>query len=198
MKIQIKGRNVAVSDAIHAYAEEKLSRVHRLLQERHIDEVSLVELELMVEKNPSIANPNIAEATIFTRGPVIRAKESSTDMYASIDLVADKLQRQVKKYHDKVHRKNMHHGLAPELRLAVPPEEDNGTMLAPDEFETDNGRIVKTKQFSLKPMTVDEATLQLELVGHDFFVFTNADTSVTSVVYRRNDGHYGLIEPAHN
>jgi putative sigma-54 modulation protein len=198
MKIQIKGRNVAVSDAMHAYAEEKLSRVHRLLQERRIDEVSRVELELIVEKNPSIASPNIAEATIFTRGPVIRAKESSTDMYASIDLVADKLQRQVKKYHDKVHRRNMHHGPVPEPRPTNPPEEDAVMMLAADEFETDNGRIVKTKQFSLKPMTVDEATLQLELVGHDFFVFTNADTSETSVVYRRNDGHYGLIEPAHN
>ncbi|MGO8685235.1 MAG: ribosome hibernation-promoting factor, HPF/YfiA family [Thermoleophilia bacterium] len=197
MKIQIKGRNVAVTDAMQEYAEEKLSRVHRLLQERHIDEVSRVELELMVEKNPSIANPNIAEATIFTRGPVIRAKESSTDMYASIDLVADKLQRRVKKYHDKVHRKNPRHGQVLNLLTSDVPEEET-TMLAADEIETDDGHIVKTKQFALKPMTVDEATLQLELVGHDFFVFTNVETSDTNVVYRRNDGHYGLIEPAQN
>ena len=109
MKIQIKGRNVAVTDACRS-TQRRSSRVFTgCLQERHIDEVSRVELELIVEKNPSIANPNVAEATIFTRGPVIRAKESSTDMYASIDLVTDKLQRRVKKYHDKVHRKNLRH-----------------------------------------------------------------------------------------
>ena len=121
MKIQVKGRNVAVTDALQGYAEEKLARVHRLLQERHIDEVSRVELELTVEKNPSIANPNVAEATIFTRGPVIRAKESSTDMYAAIDLVTDKLQRRVKKYHDKVHAKNL---VMPRPRQAPPPSEE--------------------------------------------------------------------------
>jgi putative sigma-54 modulation protein len=200
MKIQIKGRNVAVTDALQAYAEEKLMRVHRLLQERHIDEVSRVELELIFEKNPSIADPNVAEATIFTRGPVIRAKESSNDMYASIDLVTDKLQRRVKKYHDKVYHKNERHArdkvgaaLDIEPSPAVPaaaPEE-----IAPPPTDG-HGRIVKTKQFALKPMGVDEATLQLELIGHDFFVFTNAETDSTNIVYRRRDGHYGLIEPS--
>jgi putative sigma-54 modulation protein len=200
MKIQIKGRNVAVTDALQAYAEEKLMRVHRLLQERHIDEVSRVELELIFEKNPSIADPNVAEATIFTRGPVIRAKESSDDMYASIDLVTDKLQRRVKKYHDKVYHKNQRHAhdkvgaaLDVEPSPAVPaaaPEE-----IAPPPTDG-HGRIVKTKQFALKPMGVDEATLQLELIGHDFFVFTNAETDSTNIVYRRRDGHYGLIEPS--
>jgi putative sigma-54 modulation protein len=157
--------------------------------------VSRVELELIVEKNPSIANPNVAEATIYTRGPVIRAKESSTDMYASIDLVTDKLQRRVKKYHDKVYHKNLRHE-----QVAEPQQEnaEEPAGAAVHDLETDNGRIVKTKQFALKPMTVDEATLQLELVGHDFFVFTNADSGDTNVVYRRRDGHYGLIEPVRN
>jgi putative sigma-54 modulation protein len=200
MKIQIKGRNVVVTDALQAYAEEKLARVHRLLQERHIDEVSRVELELMFEKNPSIADPNVAEATIFTRGPVIRAKESSDDMYAAIDLVTDKLQRRVKKYHDKVYHKNERHardkvGAA----LSVEEPQAEAPAAAPAEIAPPpldgHGRIVKTKQFALKPMGVDEATLQLELVGHDFFVFTNADTDSTNIVYRRRDGHYGLIEP---
>src|SRR5512137_629007 len=105
MKTQIKGRNVTVTDALQDYAEEKILRVHKLMQERKIDEVTRVELELKVEKNPSIPEPCVSEATIFTRGPVIRAKERSTDMYASIDLVTDKLVRRVKKYHDKVHGK---------------------------------------------------------------------------------------------
>ena len=206
MKTQIKGRNVTVTDALQDYANEKIEHVHKLLRQRKIDEVTRVELELLVERNPSIPEPCIAEATVFTRGPVIRARESSTDMYAAIDLVTDKLQRRVKKYHDKAHGRTRHGHDKPEVREEVAVEE-----LAPvaaaalaDEFGAqpdhpgENGRIVKTKQFALKPMSVNEATLQLELVGHDFFVFTNAESNRTNVVYRRNDGHYGLIEPAEN
>ena len=106
MKTQIKGRNVTVTDALQEYANEKIEHVHKLLQQRKIDEVTRVELELLVEKNPSIPEPCIAEATVFTRGPVIRARESSTDMYAAIDLVTDKLMRRVKKYHDKAARQD--------------------------------------------------------------------------------------------
>ncbi len=205
MKTQIKGRNVTVTPALQDYANEKIEHVHKLLLQRKIDEVTRVELELLVEKNPSIPEPCIAEATVFTRGPVIRARESSTDMYAAIDLVSDKLVRRVKKYHDKIHGKTRHgHDkivapspepeLAPVAASAALADELAGEM----EYAGDNGRIVKTKQFALKPMSVQEATLQLELVGHDFFVFTNAESNRTNVVYRRNDGHYGLIEPAEN
>jgi len=205
MKTQIKGRNVTVTDALQQYANEKIEHVHKLLLQRKIDEVTRVELELKVEKNPSIPEPCIAEATVFTRGPVIRARESSTDMYAAIDLVSDKLVRRVKKYHDRAHGKTRHgHD-----KLALPVEPDAelapvAAALLPDELIAgeahagDNGRVVKTKQFALKPMSVHEATLQMELVGHDFFVFTNAESNRTNVVYRRNDGHYGLIEPAEN
>ncbi|HTX67670.1 MAG TPA: ribosome-associated translation inhibitor RaiA [Thermoleophilia bacterium] len=204
MKTQIKGRNVTVTPALQDYANEKIEHVHKLLQQRKIDEVTRVELELKVEKNPSIPEPCIAEATVFTRGPVIRARESSTDMYAAVDLVSDKLVRRVRKYHDKVHGRTKH---AHEKPAGAPaPAEELAPVpvaaAAADEFAGelghagDNGRIVKTKQFALKPMSVHEATLQLELVGHDFFVFTNAESNRTNVVYRRNDGHYGLIEPA--
>jgi putative sigma-54 modulation protein len=205
MKTQIKGRNVTVTPALQDYANEKIAHVHKLLQQRKIDEVTRVELELKVEKNPSIPEPCIAEATVFTRGPVIRARESSTDMYAAIDLVTDKLVRRVKKYHDKIHGKTRHghdkisvpaatDELAPVVAAAAVADE----MVDEAAHFGDNGKIVKTKQFALKPMSVHEATLQLELVGHDFFVFTNAESNRTNVVYRRNDGHYGLIEPAEN
>jgi putative sigma-54 modulation protein len=203
MRTQIKGRNVTVTDALQEYAEDKVARVHRLLQQRKIDEVTRVELELKVEKNPSIPEPSIAEATIFTRGPVIRARERSDDMYAAIDLVTDKLMRRVKKYHDKTHGKTRkgHEKIVVEPE-PVPPGEAPlaaaavlGAEMAGEEAG-DNGRVVKVKQFALKPMSVDEATLQLELVGHDFFVFQNAETARTNVLYRRRDGHYGLIEPA--
>ena len=202
MKIQIKGRNVMVTDALHEYAEEKLSRLQRYLQEHHTDEVSRVELELTVEKNKSIANPQVAEATVFTRGPVIRAKESSTDMYASIDLVADKLQRQVKRYRDRLQRKSERH--APPVTQAVPAVTSDEAVRRESAVAgagRDGGDhpvpgIVKTKQFIIKPMSAEEAAMQMELVGHDFFVFRNAETNDTNVVYRRRDGQYGVIEPA--
>ncbi len=203
MRTQIKGRNVTVTDALQEYAEDKVARVHKLLQQRKIDEVTRVELELKVEKNPSIPEPSIAEATIFTRGPVIRARERSDDMYAAIDLVTDKLMRRVRKYHDKTHGKTRkgHEKIVVQPEPAPPGEAPFaaaavlGAEMAGEE-PGDNGRVVKVKQFALKPMSVDEATLQLELVGHDFFVFQNAETARTNVLYRRRDGHYGLIEPA--
>lgn len=206
MNTQIKGRNVTVTAALQEYAESKIAPVRKLLQRRRVDEVTRVELELMVEKNPSIAEPCIAEATVFTRGPVIRARETSSDMYAAIDLVTDKLVRRVRKYHDKLHgRMRRGHGRpvfeqqpVGDEELLAPAAAVAGEMGVDVGDDGDNGRIVKTKQFALKPMSVHEATLQLELVGHDFFVFTNAESNRTNVVYRRRDGHYGLIEPAEN
>jgi len=203
MKIQVKGRHVVVTDALREHAEEKLSRLHRYLQERHIDEVTRVELELWVEKNRSIANSQVAEATIFTRGPVIRARESSHDMYAAIDLVTEKLERQAKKYRDRVQHRTLRHqdkvGALPAdfVPAGIPlSSEKRDAAGSPSEGNHKEPIIVKSKSFALKPMSVEEAALQLELVGHDFFVFTNAETSDTNVVYRRDDGHFGLIEPA--
>ena len=215
MKIQVKGRHVVVTDPMREYAEEKLTRLHRLLNERHIDDVTLVELELIVEKSHPSAESQIAEATIFTRGPVLRARESSPDMYASIDLVSEKLQRQVKRYHDKLQHKALRHHAGKPAPAAETPEDaiaDEAAALASaaltpqpvagnGQLETEGGnhhdesRVVKSKQFALKPMSIDEATLQLELIGHSFFVFTNAETNDTNVVYRRRDGDFGLIEP---
>ena len=214
MKIQVKGRHVIVTDPLREYAEEKLTRLHRLLSERHIDDVTLVELELIVEKSHPSGESQIAEATIFTRGPVLRARESSPDMYASIDLVYEKLQRQVKKYHDKMQHKALRHHVPKPVSAAATPDDAiadeaaalaSGQVLRPvavaSELGADGGnhyeesRVVKSKQFALKPMSIDEATLQLDLIGHSFFVFTNAETNDTNVVYRRRDGDFGLIEP---
>ena len=214
MKIQVKGRHVIVTDPLREYAEEKLTRLHRLLSERHIDDVTLVELELIVEKSHPSGESQIAEATIFTRGPVLRARESSPDMYASIDLVYEKLQRQVKKYHDKMQHKALRHHAPKPVSAAATPDDaiaDEAAALASGEVlqpvavtgepganggnHYEESRVVKSKQFALKPMSIDEATLQLDLIGHSFFVFTNAETNDTNVVYRRRDGDFGLIEP---
>ena len=180
MRLQVKGRNLEISEQIRTYAEEKLGKLDRL-----VNDPTRVELELAVEKNPSIADNHVAEATVWTKGPVLRAREASGDMKASIDQLVDKLERQVKRYREKRRVAPRRHardgGLAAES--------------APVEVEEDETTIVKTKQFPVTPMSPEEAVLQLELVGHDFFVFRNAETDTINVVYRRRDGDYGLIEP---
>jgi putative sigma-54 modulation protein len=181
MRLHVKGKNVEVSDAIHDYAERKLGKLApQLADPTH------VELELAVEKNPSIADNHVAEATIWTKGPVLRAREASGDMKASIDLLVDKLERQVKRYRQKRrHEHERHH------------ERANGAVPAAASIPSTEGTmIVKTKQFVLNGMSPEEAVEQLELIGHDFFVFRNDESGEINVVYRRRDGDYGVIEPA--
>ena len=177
MRLQVKGKNVEVSDSVKSYAQRKLGKL-----ERHLNESARLELELAVERNPSVSNNQVAEATIWTKGPVIRARESSADMKASIDLLVDKLERQAVRLHDKRRRGPARgHGHAATTSAAT--------------LEERGRAIVKTKQFAVKPMSPDEAVLQLELIEHDFFVFQNDETGDVNVVYRRRDGTYGLIGP---
>jgi ribosome hibernation promoting factor len=179
MQFQVKSRNVEVSDAIKTYAEEKLSKLERQLDDPR------VELELAVEKNPSIAENQVAEATIWTSGPVLRAREASPDMRSSIDQLVEKLERQVTRYRTRGRDRRRRAARAndPAMAADIVPADDE----APE--------IVKTKHFALNALSAEEAVLQLELVGHDFFVFRNAESSAVNVVYRRRDGGYGLIEP---
>src|SRR5215211_2419594 len=175
MRLQVKGKNVDVSDSIRAYAEQKLGKL-----DGRLHDLTVVELELMVERNPSISQNQVAEATIWTKGPVLRAREASSDMKASIDQLTEKLARQVKRYREKRRQ---------EPRRGEPPEP------VFEAVEVAEPLIVKYKQFPVKPMSPDEAVLQLELVGHDFFVFQNAESGDVNVVYRRRDATFGLIEP---
>ena len=179
MQFQVKGRNLEVSDAIRSYAEEKLGKLERQLTDPRI------ELELAVEKNPSIAENHVAEATIWTKGPVLRAREASSDMRASIDQLVEKLERQVTRY--KTQGRSRRRRAA---RANGPTQETMPVVAVEDE-----PLIAKTKQFAIGPMSPSDAVLQLELIGHDFFVFRNDETNEINVVYRRRDGNYGLIEP---
>jgi putative sigma-54 modulation protein len=178
MRLQVKGKNLEVPPAIREYAESKLAKL-----DRHLHETAQVELELSMERNPSIANSAVAEATVWTKGPVVRARESSSDLKASIDQLVGKLERQVKRAREKKRSRFTR------LRGSTPAPE------TPAEVTDENPQIVRTKQFALKPMTPEEAVLQLELIGHDFFVFRNAETLEVNVIYRRRDGNHGLIEP---
>jgi putative sigma-54 modulation protein len=176
VRLQVKGKNVEVTDSIRQYAQEKLAKL-----ERQLADPTRVELELAVERNPSISQNHVAEATVWTKGPILRAREASVDHKASIDQLVDKLERQVKRYRA---RRRPRRGQTADAAIpadAIPVE--------------DEPRIVKSKQFAVKPMSPEEAVLQLELVGHDFFVFQNGDSGDVNVVYRRRDGAYGLIEP---
>jgi putative sigma-54 modulation protein len=178
MRLQVKGKNVEVSESIRLYAEEKLRKL-----DRQLHELTQVELELRVEKNPSISANQVAEATIWTKGPTLRAREASADMKASIDRLTEKLLRQVKHYRDNRRpRQARGNGIQPGGSMSIPEEEESP-------------RIVKSKQFSVKPMSAEEAALQLELVGHDFFVFRSDESGDVNVIYRRRNGGYGLIEP---
>jgi putative sigma-54 modulation protein len=179
MRLQVKGKNLEVSESIRSYAEQKLGKLGRQLADP-----TQVELELSLERNPSIAARHVAEATIWTKGPTLRAREASPDMKASIDQLVDKLERQVTRYREKRQRgRSRDNG-------AVPVEANPAGQGEAEPL------IVKTKQFAVKPMSPEEAVLQLELVGHDFFVFRNAESGEVNVVYRRREGNYGLIEPS--
>jgi putative sigma-54 modulation protein len=180
MNIIIKGRHMSVTEPIHTYAEEKIGRVAKILDHEAMN----ADVELYVEKNPSIENNQVAEVTVWTKGPVIRAKEAATDMYAAIDLVSEKLEQQFRKFKGKL--KDRH-----SPKAAIPPVPITDIM----EFEEPEPSIVKIKVLEVKPMSAEEAILQLELLGHDFFVFRSAETEEVSVLYRRHDGDYGLIEP---
>jgi putative sigma-54 modulation protein len=179
VRLQVKGKNVDVTPSLKGYAQQKLGKL-----ERHLSDSARLELELAIERNPSISDNQVAEATIWTKGPIIRAREASTDMKASIDMLVDKLERQAQRLREKRRRSaSRNHGAAqsPDTRPVVPDE--------------DEPVIVKVKQFAVKPMSPEEAVLQLELIGHTFFVFLHAETLEANVVYRRRDGNYGLIEP---
>ena len=173
MQLRVKGRGVEVSDAIRSYAEKRLGRLERQLPDPEI------ELQLSEEQNPSIRDNHVAEATVWTKGPVLRAKESSQDMRSSIDQLVDKLERQITRYREKRGRRRRPARQA--LDEGIPMNEEP--------------QIVRSKQFAVKPMSAEEAVLQLELVGHDFFVFRHADSDEVAIVYRRREGGYGLIEP---
>ena len=180
MRLEVKGRNVEVSDSLRSYAEEKLDKIERQLP----DAPTQIEVELTLETNPSIAEDHVAEGTVWTKGSTLRARERSVGFETSIDLLADKLERQVKRYREKRSRRET--GRRANGHLADEPA------FSGEQLER---MIVKSKQFDLQPLTPEEAAVELELIGHDFFVFENVDTGRTNVVYRRRAGAYGLIEP---
>lgn len=168
MEITVRGKNIEVNPTLRQYAEKRLSKIDRHLRQS----------PLACQVTFSTERENyVVEVTIPLNGFLLRAEESARDAFSSVDNVMEKLEKQIEKYRTKLLKRDKNE-TAPESKA-----------------DEDTGRIVKVKHFSIKPMNPEEAAMQMELLGHDFFVFANAETSLVNVVYRRKDGNYGLIEP---
>ena len=172
MRISISGKNLEISSYMREVAEKKLSKL-----DRYFPQDTEAQVTLSVEKNR-----HIVEVTIPHGGRLIRGEETTTDMYASLDNVLDKLEKQI------VHnRTRLEKTLRQDAFVDLPIEEED---------EEDGPKIVRFKSFPFKPMSEEEAMLQIDLLGHAFFFFENAETGDSNVLYKRKDGNFGLIEPA--
>lgn len=178
MKFNIRGENIEVTPALKEYVEKKLSKL-----ERYFDTFPEIKVNLKV-----YSDKQRIEVTIPFTDLLLRAEETNSDMYAAIDLVVDKIERQIRKHKTKVNRKLREKGSV-KTNFILPE-----AVAVLDAVEEDELELVRTKRFDLKPMDVEEAILQMDMLGHSFFVFTNADTNETNVVYGSKDGKYGLIE----
>ena len=179
MQLVIQGKNMEVSDWLRQYVEKKADKLDRYLP--NADEARV---ELSVEHTKSAQDRQVVQMTVRSNGQILRAEEKSADMFASVDAVMDKIHRQIARFKGRRQDKRTQPGEAAVADLPPAPEGD-------EEIR----QIVRVKRFTLTPMNEDDATEQMELLGHDFFVFYNARTAEVNVVYRRHDGNYGLLQP---
>jgi len=187
MKLVIHGKNIEITDAIRDYVHQKIEKAASHFQNLTTE----IDVHLSVARNPRVNSKQTAEVTIYANGSVIRSEESSDNLYASIDLVADKISRQLRKYKEKRQAKTQARtktGLA----VAEQPVVANLTGERSPELPQE---VVRTKYFAMPPMTITEALEQLELVDHDFYMFRNCETDEINVIYERNHGGYGVIQP---
>lgn len=181
MNFNIRGENIQVTAALREYVGKKVGRLARYFDNSLPTEVHVTMRVLRGE--------GTIEVTIPITGVIIRAEETHDDMYAAIDLVVEKLERQIRKHKTKLMRRFR---VDAGNRVLLREVEPVAVITEGEDVEID---IVRTKRFNLKPMDAEEAVLQMDMLGHSFFVFQNSETNDVGVVYRRNDGRYGLIEP---
>ena len=190
MNITVYGKNIDVTPSLKEYAREKMEKLEKYFQGEPME----VHITMEVEKER-----HIVEVTGYVKGLILRGEEATGDMYASIDGVMDKLERQLRKYKTKIHDSLIEKKQEYKEEYKEERKEKvlNHELGEDQEVDTDvfEPQVVRTKSFPMKPMNVEEACMQMDLLGHDFFVFYNADSEQTSVVYKRKDGNYGLIEP---
>ncbi|MEB3229376.1 MAG: ribosome-associated translation inhibitor RaiA [Leptolyngbyaceae bacterium] len=187
MKLVIQGKNIEITDAIREYVNQKIERAVSHFQSLTTE----VDVHLSVARNPRINPKQTAEVTIYVNGAVVRAEESSENLYASIDLVANKIARQLRKYKEK-RRSHEHVSVKTTAVPDAPPLEP---ALVKDQVPELPSEVVRTKYFAMPPMSVEEALEQLQLVDHDFYMFRNSATDEINVIYERNHGGYGVLQP---
>lgn len=173
MNLVISGKNLDITEGLRSAVEEKIGKL-----ERYFTETTEVHVTLSTEKNRQKI-----EVTIPMKGSIIRAEEVSTDMYVSIDLVEEVIERQLRKYKNKL------------IDKAQNAAHLNKEFIDEDDFDEEDIEIIRSKKFAIKPMDPEEACVQMELLGHDFFVFRNSESDEVNVVYKRKGNTYGLIEP---
>ncbi|MGF1600450.1 MAG: ribosome hibernation-promoting factor, HPF/YfiA family [Thermosynechococcaceae cyanobacterium] len=187
MKLVLHGKNIEITEAIREHVNQKIEKAASHYQ--HL--TTEIDVHLSVSPNSKGQSKQTAEVTLFANGSVIRAEESSENLYASIDLVSDKIARQLRKYKEKRQEKGNHRPKE-NLRLEEQPLVGDLTADRVPELPAD---VVRSKYFAMPPMSVHDALEQLDLVDHDFYVFCNADTNEINVIYERNHGGYGVIQP---
>ncbi|MBN1178287.1 MAG: ribosome-associated translation inhibitor RaiA [Anaerolineae bacterium] len=180
MDIQLNTRNMDITPRLKDYVDKKLNKLDRYLD---IDEVRV---DLAVENTRSNADRQVAQLTMWTGGTMLRAEERAADIFVAIDAALNKMRRQISRY--KKRRQDRRHHTEEELLAEV-------DVLEEEETEEGSGEIVRIKRFDVLPMAPPEAIEQMELLGHQFFIFLNAEDGNVSVIYRRRDGNYGLITP---
>jgi putative sigma-54 modulation protein len=194
MKLVLHGKNIEITDAIREYVHQKIEKAVS-----HFETITTeVDVHLSVSRNPRITERQVAEVTVYANGTIIRVQEAAEILYASIDLVADKITRKLRKYKEKNFVAKKTHISLKERPLETEAEIE----LEPIEYDLVKDReaelpeeVVRVKYFHLQPMTIREAWEHLQMVGHDFYMFRNAETEEINVIYQRNHGGYGVIQP---
>jgi putative sigma-54 modulation protein len=177
----ITGKNIEVSDWMRQYVEKKMGKL-----DKYLTSISEVRVELSVHKTKSARDSQVAQVTVRSNSTILRAEQKSDDILASIDVVLDKMYRQIARFKGKRERHGRGTGHAEPAAEMVDVEGAE---------EEPVGKVVRVKRFLVQPMNADEAIERMELLGHDFFLFFNQDSDSMNVLYRRNDGNYGLLQP---
>ncbi len=187
MKVVVHGRNVDVTDYVKEYVTKKVDKL-----ERYLPQIGEVRAELTQNMTRSADDRYTAQITIWANGEILRAEEATSDMFASIDATVDKMASQIRRFKGRRYenRRRVSHAITREAEVsAAEVGEEEG------EAEEETARIIRRKEFMIQPMDEEEAAEQMELLGHDFFLFFNPQAKAVNLIYKRKDGNYGLLQP---
>ncbi len=191
MQLTVHGRHLEVTDWIREYVEKKVNRL-----ERYLPQMQEIRAELTQTETRAADDRYTAQLTVWANGQLLRAEESTSDIFASIDATVDKMSKQVRRFKGRRFQSRRRASAAASLEAEM--TDNNGVVLSEEgePQDTFDGNIIRRKQFTLEPMGEEEALEQMELLNHDFYVFFNNEVNTVNVIYRRHDGNYGLLQPA--